>query len=721
MIRKLLSIMLFFAVVGMASAQKPMRQDSKMPQRMMVKKPNVKDVKALKTMKARAFSKAITVGSDQMWFGYGNDAEAGNMGLAMNADHSLAVYIPYEKIAGKGATVDGVRFMLTSAKAKNITAWVGTALPKPGNYAKGADLEVKDVAVSDVVLDGYTEVAFSKSYEIPESGLWIGFSFDIEGLPDAPDDSQVSDEDYEEWYDNVYYPWLEENYFDAYPFLVSYIDTPLEGTMLFASNVYDDFYRSYAELDPANAADYLSMVGWDDYSPYGYAVALNALIGGGKFMGNAVSVEDFGQKYALLNKEVTFPVTLTNNGKNGIQNFTYEVSINGTKVDEQTVTLVSPIENLLGKTTIDLSFPTGDQSGAQNIVLTITKVNGETNELQATAKGAIFVLSESAKMKPLVEEYTGTWCGWCTRGWVALEMLSKDFHDDAVIYAVHNGDPMEIDAFVPVVRANATGFPSLSINRTRTIDPYYGSDDSGSTNYGVKNDVEAAKADLAPAAITVKKAAWADDAKTKINIDTETKVMFDEAESSIAIGYVLVADGLSGTGRDWAQANYYAGSSNVGEDLQKLTEMDEYIIGMEFNHVAVAAWGAANGVEGSITGAVKAGEPIAGQYVADLEGLLIGTDRTSDDPDDHVTVLDLIKDKKLHVVAFLVNKVTGEVLNADEVDLSDNSGTGIMSLSEKAGSVNERYNVSGQRLTAPQKGLNIIRLTDGKTVKVLVK
>lgn len=233
--------------------------------------------------------------------------------------------------------------------------------------------------------------------------------------------------------------------------------------------------------------------------------------------------------------------------------------------------------------------------------------------------------------------------------------------------------------------------------------------------------MEAAKADLAPAAITVKKAAWADDAKTKINIDTETKVMFDEAESSIAIGYVLVADGLSGTGRDWAQANYYSGNTNATGDLQKLAEMDEYIIGMEFNHVAVAAWGAVNGVKGSITGAVKAGEPIAGQFVADLDGLLIGTDRNSDDPDDHVTVLDLIKDKKLHVVAFLVNKLTGEVLNADEVDLSDNSGTGIMSLSEKAGSVNERYNVSGQRLTAPQKGLNIIRLTDGKTVKVLVK
>ena len=116
------------------------------------------------------------------------------------------------------------------------------------------------------------------------------------------------------------------------------------------------------------------------------------------------------------NETVTFPITLTNNGKNGIQNFTYEVAINGEKVDEKTITLDTPIENLLGKKTIDLTFPTGNKSGAQNIVVTITKINGQPNELTAVAKGAIFVLAETAKKKPLVEEFTGTWCGWCPRG-----------------------------------------------------------------------------------------------------------------------------------------------------------------------------------------------------------------------------------------------------------------------------------------------------------------
>ena len=197
--------------------------------------------------------------------------------------------------------------------------------------------------------------------------------------------------------------------------------------------------------------------------------------------------------------------------------------------------------------------------------------------------------------------------------------------------------------------------------------------------------------------------------------------MYDEAESSLGIGYVLVADGLKGAGREWAQANYYASETEVGEDLDKLTKMADYIVGMEYNHVAVAGWGVERGVEGSISGAIKASQPIVGTFVADLDGLLIGTDRNSADPDDHVTVLDLIKDKNLKVVAYVVNKLTGEVLNANEVALADYDATGIQTISNQTNSVSARYNAAGQLITTPQKGLNIIKLSTGKTVKVIVK
>ncbi|MBO7467685.1 MAG: hypothetical protein J6T94_08410 [Bacteroidaceae bacterium] len=716
MIKRLLSVMLFLLAVGTLSAQAPMRLDLHNPQqRLTLKKPDPKNLK--KVNKPHSLKRVIELGSGQEWFGYGNDEVADNMGLGMNCDNSLAIYIPYDRIAGKGATVDGIRFLLSSTKAKDITAWVGTKLPSPENYTKGADLEVKEVPLSDVVLDGYTEVAFSKSYEIPEGGLWVGYSFVIEGMEDMPDDSEVSDDDFFEWYINVYWPWMQANYDDAYPFFVSDLDVPIEGSMMFGCKAEDDLYRQYAEIDPANADSYLSYVGWVDYSPYGYAIALNALIGGGKFNNNAVIVDDFGQQFAMINETVTVPVTLTNRGKNGVSDLTYEVTINGEKVDEQTVYLKAPVEKILGKTSIDLTIPTGNKAGVQKFVITVTKVNGEANEVEAVAKGTIVVLAESAKMKPLVEEFTGTWCGWCTRGWVAMEMLTRDFKDDAVIYAIHNSDPMEIDAFVDVVDTYADGFPSLSINRKRFVDPYY-----GSTNYpyDVKFDVEESKTEIAPASIAVK-ATWTDDSKTKINIETETTVMYDDEDPSIAIGYVLVADGLKGTGRAWAQANYYAGDTDIEPDLQKLAGMGDYITDMEYNHVAVAAWGAERGVEGSIKGAVKAAEPVVGHFEADLNGLLIGTDRNSSDPDDHVTVLDLIKDKKLHVVAFLINTTSGEVINADEVLLDEGNPSGIKTVSDETDAALEYFNISGMRMNAPQKGLNIIRLSNGKSVKVVVK
>ena len=85
-------------------------------------------------------------------------------------------------------------------------------------------------------------------------------------------------------------------------------------------------------------------------------------------------------------------------------------------------------------------------------------------------------------------------------------------------------------------------------------------------------------------------------------------------------------------------------------------------------------------------------------------------------------MLDLIKDKNLKVVAYVVNKVTGEVLNADEVTLpAEYDATGIQTISDNTNSVSARYNAAGQLITTPQKGLNIIKLSTGKTIKVIVK
>ena len=718
MMKKLLTFLLMLTLTVAVGAQ-PNRQQRKPSAHNILKKGHRLPQALLNNGVRRAPQRAIEVGSGQMWFGYCDDDALQDMGLAINADYHLAAYIPYEKIAGKGATVDAIRFMLQADKLKNLKVWVSTELPAVGKYDTGADLEVKSVFLLDYKAGEYTEVALSKSYEIPEGGLWIGLSFEISGMPEAPDDSEISDEDYYGWwYDDVYMPWLEANEANAYPFFASFADEAQEGTMVFASNFYDELYTYLAEVTGDD--EYLEFLGWDDYSDYGYCLALNALIGGDKFLSNAASAEGLGQKYALINSDVTFPLTLTNSGKNGIQNFTYEVTVNGTKTEEKTITLENPVEGILKTYKTEVSFNAGSVTGQKSIKLNVTKINGQPNEIQASVEGSIFVLSETAQRTPLVEEYTGTWCGWCPRGMVGLEKIAEDFKGKVIPIAIHNGDPMEIDAYTGVIASSISGFPSMLIDRAADVDPYYGSSE---TSYGVKDDVEAAFQNLAAGTIAVK-AAWADKELTRINIETQTKMMYSEAEPSVAIGYVVVADGLSGKGREWAQSNYYSGDEEAAEgdaELMKLVEQGEYIIGMEFNHVAVAAWGVEKGVEGSITGAITAGQNVTSTFKADLATALIGTSRLSDDPTDHVTVADLVAGRDLQVVAILFNKQSGEVINAAEVAVAGFGEDAIAGIDAAEAQPVATYNLAGQQIARQKRGVNIIRLSNGKALKVLVK
>ena len=712
MIKKLLSIVMLLALVATVSAAG--QKDFRLPKQSPFKN-SLKHATMPQMMKAPAALLGYELEPGQAWFGYWDDTDITTLGTMSSCDYALAIYIP-DKVAGKGATIDGMRFYLAATTGiSNVKAWVSTKLSEVGQYADGFDLEIKNVETLEV---GYNEVLFDKKYEIPEGGLYVGFYFDSEiDLTGYPPEDYTTTEEYYEWYAK-YLEWIAEHP-EAEPFAITYGDKLFEGSMYFASKYQDELYKQYAEFygDPT----FLDYMGWFDYSEYGYYLGAEALIGGDKFLSNAASISDFGEKFAAINQEVTFPVTITNSGLAGIQNFTYEVNVNGAKVDEQTITLDNPIGKILDYTTVNIPFKTGEQAGTQKIELVLTKVNGEANEKESVAKGTLYVLSETAKMKPLIEEYTGTWCGWCTRGWVGLEKLAADFGDEIVLIASHNGDPMEIEEYMSVQSKYIQGYPSMLINRLTEVDPYNGSSPYEEPYY-IKNDVEAVLADIAPAAIAVQ-AEWADEEKTKINISTETKFFFEDENPSLAIGYILVADGLTGSGRSWAQANYYNEyAEEYGNDpyLGELTRMDSYILDMTYNHVAVAGWGVANGVDGSISGPVKIGDTINGTFEADLNGVLIGEDRLSPDPEDHVAVLDLIQDKELKVVAFLINKNSGEVINANQTLLVDPI-VGINAIEEKAGAETVRYNVSGQLIKAPQSGLNIIKLSDGTTLKVLVK
>ena len=71
------------------------------------------------------------------------------------------------------------------------------------------------------------------------------------------------------------------------------------------------------------------------------------------------------------------------------------------------------------------------------------------------------------KQYVMVEDYTGTWCGYCTRVSYAIEQLKKETND-AVVVAIHQGsyDPLAFGQVSTMMSTfGVTGFPTAFIDR----------------------------------------------------------------------------------------------------------------------------------------------------------------------------------------------------------------------------------------------------------------
>ncbi len=74
----------------------------------------------------------------------------------------------------------------------------------------------------------------------------------------------------------------------------------------------------------------------------------------------------------------------------------------------------------------------------------------------------------------MLEEFTGSWCGWCPRGAYAIQQIDKKYPGQVFAVAVHNGDPMttpsgdSLQMGIPGLAAQSAipGFPGSWVART---------------------------------------------------------------------------------------------------------------------------------------------------------------------------------------------------------------------------------------------------------------
>ena len=440
----------------------------------------------------------------------------------------------------------------------------------------------------------------------------------------------------------------------------------------------------------------------------------------------------------LVKTKQQYPFYITNNSAKPITQLTYSISVDGVNGAEKSLDLSSPIEPM---ETASIPYTTAfEDDGVHTVELNISKVNGNTNiNKHSSAEYSIIALEKSADRVSVVEEQTGTWCGWCPRGHVALDLLNKQLGDKVVTLAGHfaNGesrvDPMNIlgdnitsqaERFADYGLVAMTlssllgggGLPGAMFDRVVAADPYVGANTTkgknGTYEYGATDLVNLLKEENPSEADFSMTASWADDKNTDIKVDLSTTFNYNRFGSfPYGVAFVLSENGMTGKGANWKQLNYYSKLAGVNG-------------ASDFNNPDMAAWFKAGSYVSTTYDnvVVQAWNPLGDAAIVDKSK----TDIDKGEVIPFSTTLkvnsDLIQNyNNLTLSALLVNLNSLAVVNAAKVVLG-NCAAGIEDVNSEANNnVVSRYNVNGMRINGAQKGLNIVKLANGKVVKMAVK
>lgn len=443
-----------------------------------------------------------------------------------------------------------------------------------------------------------------------------------------------------------------------------------------------------------------------DFSSYGAATITVYLTG--DLSADCVSVQPYTGNTLVISKE-PFPMTFTvaNQGSNEVKEVEYSVTAGGQTKDGKADVTIG--KTLGGTGNIAVQVPALPTTGSQKVDLTITKVNGNLNTCPNNKLSVdVNAMSFRALNHPVMEEATGTWCGWCTRGWLALELMN-DSVPDFIGLAWHNKDPMTVSNNFPF--SFGGGFPGAALNRTiNELDPFFGKQDSG---FGIMSLYKQTANELAPAAMSIA-TEWNSD---KSALDVTTNVKFAGDFSGYKLGYVLAANGYNHSDDpNWAQANYYSGGSYTGV-LAQLTQLPDPIKDFTFNFVAIGV-GDATGVAGSLPASVKqdqsythnhqiATESIRGilEFDQEVNGEEVKASYELIENKDNLYVVALLLAPDGHIMNACQAKAGGESVGVDQVVIAPSH--------TPAG----YYDLMGRRVQNPQHGI-YIRVQDGKASKV---
>lgn len=373
---------------------------------------------------------------------------------------------------------------------------------------------------------------------------------------------------------------------------------------------------------------------------------------------------------------------------NAIESMTVSCSVNGGEAQDIEVQLPKPLLYNEYADGLIFDIPMPDVEGNDlplSVEIAALNDGASNNASQAlrSASSLYLSLAEGYPRAMVVEEATGTWCGYCPRGIVGMHAMADAHAADGLFIpiAAHSGDRMAVQSYSTLFSAFTGGsFPNSVVNRNL--------EEFGAQDPSLSFLEEAYKVVTSQPALC----------RVDINsftLDPSTKKLNVKAQAEFAIPvsgeygfcYVLTEDNVG----PYSQTNYFSPSYGTGMKLDWWDEQPASV-STYYDHTARYIY-PFRGLQGSIPADIVA------DMLYDHEATL---------PTNSVTNLD-----NAHIIVMVINRTTGRIENAKMVNYEDpDSSIGEISATPAAGA-GKIYDLQGRPVANPSAGIYII---DGKKV-----
>lgn len=433
---------------------------------------------------------------------------------------------------------------------------------------------------------------------------------------------------------------------------------------------------------------------WDNLADsYGF-VCVSATLTGIDFPQNKIKL---GKTQAPVivspGYEFTASIGLTNLGQNSIESAELNYTVNGGSPVDTIFTFEQPLTSMKsGNLELNLNVK---ETGSHNFEVKINKLNGvdiSDKDLHTSFAVACMTADQGYVPNAVIEEFTGTWCGYCPRGIVTMEYIRDHYKDGTLIpVAVHSGDAMQSDSYVAVdYRFNGSGYPNSIINRNTE----YANNNGALYPYPpteIVSYMQLARQTRVPVEATLT-CSFTDNTKKAVAFEGYTRFFFDATNPDFAISFGITEDNVG----PYAQNNGYAGQKGSCEGWDDQSSSVRTI----FNDVA-RKLDTIDGIEGLIPAAVSAGAENPYTYT--------------------MTLPSNVKADNLNGIVYITHKPTGVIINAATVKAGNFGTAGVDDIlsEDNANAPVEYFNLQGIRVDNPSGGI-FIRRQGTKTEKVAI-